>query len=104
MSTSSAVTTHKPPTASPRQARRATTFDAEVEERLVRYVKVDTQADETSSTSPSTRKQFDLLEPLAEELKSMGARDVRITDYGAVLATIPATVSDRVNGNRTTRP
>ena len=96
MSTSSAVTTHKPTTALPRQARRATTFDAEVEERLVRYVKIDTQADETSSTSPSTRKQFDLLEPLAEELKSMGARDVRITDYGAVLATIPATVSDRV--------
>lgn len=96
MPTSSAVTTHKSPGASPRQPRKAATFDAEVEERLVRYARIDTQSDETSTTSPSTRKQFDLLEPLADELKSMGARDVGITDYGVVLATIPATVSDRV--------
>ncbi len=29
-------------------------FDKELEERLVRYVKIDTQADESSPTSPST--------------------------------------------------
>jgi tripeptide aminopeptidase len=96
MPTSSAVTTHKSPGASPRPPRKAATFDAEVEERLVRYARIDTQSDETSTTSPSTRKQFDLLEPLADELKSMGARDVGITDYGVVLATIPATVSEGV--------
>jgi tripeptide aminopeptidase len=67
-------------------------FDREVEERLIRYARIDTQSDETSTTSPSTKKQFDLLEPLAEELKTMGAADVRLTDYGVVLATIPATV------------
>jgi tripeptide aminopeptidase len=92
----SAVSSPSSATAPPRQARATGTFDAEVEERLVRYARIDTQSDETSTTSPSTKKQFDLLEPLADELKSMGARDVRITDYGVVLATIPATVTDRV--------
>ncbi len=66
-------------------------FDREVEERLVRYAKVDTQSDETSSTSPSTKRQFDLLNMLVDELTGIGASDVRLTDYGAVLATIPAT-------------
>jgi tripeptide aminopeptidase len=36
-----------------------TQFDHELEERLVRYCKIDTQADEKSTTSPSTAIQFD---------------------------------------------
>jgi tripeptide aminopeptidase len=68
------------------------TFDREVEERLVRYARIDTQSDEKSPTSPSTKKQYDLLNLLVDELKEIGAADVRLTDYGAVLATIPATV------------
>ena len=68
------------------------TFDRELEECLVRYARIDTQSDERSTGSPSTEKQFDLLRPLADELKSIGAEDVRLTDYGVVLATIPATV------------
>jgi tripeptide aminopeptidase len=70
--------------------------DAEVEDRLIRYARIDTQSDETSTTSPSTKKQFDLLELLVEELKGMGARDVHLTDYGAALGTIPATVNGTV--------
>jgi tripeptide aminopeptidase len=67
-------------------------FDAELEDRLLRYTRFDTQSDETSATSPSTDCQLDLLRLLADELRAMGAADVRLTDYGAVLATIPATV------------
>ena len=67
-------------------------FDREVEERFLRYAQIDTQSDEQSPTSPSTRKQLDLLTLLAEELTSLGAQDVRLTDYGVVHATIPATV------------
>src|SRR4051812_1190167 len=67
-------------------------FNAEVEARLVRYVKIDTQADPASPTSPSTQKQFDLLNMLVDELKGIGAQDVTLTAYGTVLATIPATV------------
>ena len=69
-----------------------TQFDRELEERLVRYCKIDTQADEKSSTSPSTAIQFDLLNLLVQELKEIGAQEVTLTGYGAVLATIPATM------------
>lgn len=65
----------------------------ELEERLVRYARIDTQSDEASSTTPSTQKQYDLLRLLADELRGMGAQDVTLTDYGAVLATIPATTT-----------
>lgn len=67
-------------------------FDHEVEERLVRYARVDTQSDERSASSPSTAIQLDLLRLLADELREMGAADIALTEYGAVLATIPATV------------
>ena len=67
-------------------------FGPEIEERLLRYAVIDTQSDETSPTSPSTDKQYDLLNLLADELRAIGARDVTVTGYGAVLATISATV------------
>ena len=69
----------------------AATFDRELEERLLRYVRVDTESDEASSTTPSTEKQYDLLNLLADELRALGASDVTLTGYGAVLATIPPT-------------
>ncbi|MFO7632874.1 MAG: tripeptide aminopeptidase PepT, partial [Caldilinea sp.] len=69
-----------------------TQFDQELEERLVRYCKIDTQADEKSTTSPSTAIQFDLLNLLVDDLQEIGAQGVTLTDYGAVLATIPATI------------
>ncbi|HNS01627.1 MAG TPA: peptidase T [Anaerolineae bacterium] len=62
---------------------------AELEERFVRYVQIDTMADDTSPTSPSTAKQYDLIHLLAEELAEIGAQEIRVTDYGALLATIP---------------
>jgi tripeptide aminopeptidase len=44
-----------------------TEFDQELEERLVRYVRIDTTSDETSPTSPSTAIQFDLLNLLKDK-------------------------------------
>ncbi|MDE3239375.1 MAG: peptidase T [Paracoccaceae bacterium] len=69
-----------------------TEFDSELEQRLVRYAAVDSQSDETSATAPSTAIQFDLLHMLRDELTGIGAAEVEVTDYGVVLATIPATV------------
>ncbi len=68
-----------------------TEFDRELEDRLVRYAAIDTQSDEDSGTKPSTAIQLDLQRLLMDELKEIGASDVRMTEYGAVLATIPAT-------------
>jgi tripeptide aminopeptidase len=70
-----------------------TEFDEELAGRLMRYAAIDTQSDANSPTSPSTDRQFDLLRLLERELIDCGAADVRLTDYGVLLATIPATVS-----------
>ncbi len=67
-------------------------LEDELLQRFNRYIRIDTQADASSPTSPSTGKQYDLLNLLVEELKEIGVQDVRLTDYGAVLATIPATL------------
>ncbi len=72
--------------------REENAFDRELEERLVRYAAIDTEADGSSKSSPSTAKQLDLSRLLVDELSVMGAKDVRLTDYGAVIATIPATI------------
>ena len=74
------------------------TFLSELEERLLRYVRIDTTSDQASSTSPSTAIQFDLLHLLRDELHEIGAQDVTLTDYGALLASIPATVDAAVAG------
>lgn len=75
-----------------------TEFDRELEERLVRYAGIDTQSDEDGEGAPSTAIQLVLQRLLVEELGSIGAHDVRLTDYGAVLATIPATAPGPVIG------
>lgn len=73
-------------------------FDRELEERLVRYAAVDTQSDEESASAPSTAIQLDLQRLLVAELSAMGAADVRLTDYGAVLATVPGNAAGPVIG------
>jgi tripeptide aminopeptidase len=60
-------------------------------ERFLRYVKFDTQSNETSQTYPSTAKQLDLLNLLVGELRSIGLADAAIDEHGYVMATIPAT-------------
>jgi len=68
-----------------------TTFDTALEDRLVRYTRVDTQSDASSASTPSTAIQLDLSRMLVEELTAIGAADVTLTDYGVVLATVPGT-------------
>ena len=46
--------------------------DKDLIERFLRYVKIDTQSDEESDTSPSTMKQHDLASLLAQELEALG--------------------------------
>ncbi len=71
-----------------------TEFDSETEDRLCRYAAIDSQSDEGSPSQPSTAIQLDMSRLLVAELAAIGARDVRLTDYGVVLATIPATTPD----------
>jgi len=50
-------------------------LQADVLERFLRYVRIDTQSDEDSESYPSTEKQLDLLRLLADELKEIGLDD-----------------------------
>lgn len=65
-------------------------------DRFLRYVKIDTQSDETSSTYPSTMKQLTLSRLLADECLELGLTDVTCDEFGIVMATVPATVSQAV--------
>ena len=75
-----------------------TPFDTELQDRLMRYAAIDTQSDENSTAKPSTSCQLYLSRMLVKELEAMGAKDVALTDYGVVLATVPATAEGPVMG------
>ena len=62
-------------------------------DRFIRYVKIDTQSDETSKSFPSTEKQKDLLGLLKNEMIEMGLEDVTMDEYGYVMGTIPSTTT-----------
>jgi len=64
-------------------------------DRFCRYVRVTTQADESSKTYPSTPGQLELGRMLAEELRAMGLKDAAQDEHGIVMATIPATVAHK---------
>jgi tripeptide aminopeptidase len=59
--------------------------------RFCRYVRIDTQAQESSPTYPSTPGQLELGRLLTQELQAMGLHDAVQDENGIVLATIPAT-------------
>src|SRR5262249_48493969 len=61
-------------------------------ERFLRYVKIDTQSNELSKTSPSTAKQLILSRLLEAECKQLGLQDISCSENGVVMATIPPTV------------
>ena len=65
-------------------------------ERLVRYAKVDTQSNAASETTPSTKKQWDLLHLLEAELKEIGMQDVTVDEYGYLFATLPANTDKEI--------
>ena len=58
---------------------------------FLQYVKIDTQSNENTGTSPSTEKQRVLAELLAKQLKELGAEEITYDkEYGYVYASIPA--------------
>jgi tripeptide aminopeptidase len=58
-------------------------------DRFIRYARIDTQSQDDSTTYPSTKKQFDLLNLLVQELQGLGLQDASIDEYGYVMATVP---------------
>ncbi|HWT03503.1 MAG TPA: peptidase T [Pyrinomonadaceae bacterium] len=63
-------------------------------DRFLRYVKIDTQSQEDQNKVPSTDKQLVLAKLLAEELKALGAENVRVSEFGIVYARVPGNLPD----------
>ncbi len=61
-------------------------------DRFCRYVRIDTQADESAGTYPSSPGQLELGRLLLRELRDLGLRDAEQDEHGIVMATVPATV------------
>jgi tripeptide aminopeptidase len=60
-------------------------------DRFCRYVRIDTQANESAGTYPSSPGQLELGGLLLQELRDLGLRDAEQDEHGIVMATIPAT-------------
>jgi len=66
-------------------------------DRFLRYVEIDTQADDTVNDKfPSTDKQLVLSNLLVDELKAMGVKDASIDEFGYVMATVPSNLDKEV--------
>ena len=64
--------------------------------RFLRYVKIDTQSDPNSDTTPSTEKQWNLANELVYELERIGLVDVTIDDNAYIMATLPSNIDKKV--------
>ncbi|WP_432717620.1 peptidase T [Staphylococcus equorum] len=62
-------------------------------DRLTRYVTIDTQSDPESNTTPSTEKQWDLLNLLNHELTDLGL-ETDIDEQGYLFATLESNVGE----------
>ena len=60
-------------------------------DKFLRYVRIDTQSDEESTLTPSTSKQYDLLNLLKKELEELGVK-AELDKYGRLYA--------RIRGNK----
>lgn len=73
-----------------------TDYKFTVTDRFVKYARIDTQSDPTSSTCPSTEKQKNLGKVLVEELKQMGIKDAEMDEHGYIYATIESNTKKAV--------
>jgi len=64
--------------------------------RFISYVTIDTESDPESNTTPSSKKQWDLANKLAKELKDIGLEEVTIDENAYIMATLPSNIDQEV--------
>jgi tripeptide aminopeptidase len=69
-------------------------LSADLLERFLRYVRVDTRSGDDLEATPTSAKELDLSRLLAEELRELGVEDAFVHDDGYVLATVPGVGAD----------
>ncbi|CAM4355852.1 peptidase T [Zobellia nedashkovskayae] len=65
-------------------------------DRFLKYIKIDTQSDPNSETTPSTEKQWHLADLLVEELLEIGMEEVSIDNKAYITATLPSNIKTEV--------
>ena len=73
----------------PYSSELAESLSADVLDRLLRYVRIDTQSDRQYAQSPSTPGQLELGRLLVDELRELGLGDAAQDAQGFVTATLP---------------
>lgn len=67
-----------------------------VTDRFLKYVQFDTEANDTTGTTPSTPGQIVLQKELAKELAEIGLEDISLDENGYLMATLPANTHKQV--------
>ena len=62
----------------------------DIVERFLKYVSFHTTSDENTNMTPSTPGQMEFARFLADELKTIGLKDVSLDSNGYIMATLPA--------------
>ena len=63
------------------------------------YVRVSTQSDDTTGTTPSTERQKDLGRILVQDLLDLGVKDAHMDKWGNVYGHLPGQYSERIGLN-----
>ena len=61
-------------------------------DRFLRYVKIETQSDANSNTSPSSKNQLVLLNLIAKELQELGVKDAKVNKFGLTFASLTSRI------------
>lgn len=69
---------------------------SKVQDRFIRYAKIDTQSDPNSESYPSTKKQLHLAKELVKELNGFGLKDITLDKNGYIMATLPSNIDGEV--------
>lgn len=64
--------------------------------RFIKYIKIDSQSDPSSQTTPSTEKQWEIANLLKVELQDIGMSEVSIDENAYVMATLPSNVDKEI--------
>ncbi|WP_459128881.1 peptidase T [Guggenheimella bovis] len=65
----------------------------DVQNKFIRYAKINTRSDEMSETTPSTERQFVLAKLLRDELKALGL-EVTLDEHCYLFATLPSNLEE----------
>ena len=71
-------------------------MEDKVVERFLKYVRYNTQSDSKTKLTPSTPGQLLFARTLADELITIGLKDVEVDENGYVMATLPPNTTEKL--------